>query len=661
MSVRAPALSRLPAVEVSVRLDARAIAAWAVGFAPVFYLALRGGGYDLIVRSEVGLVLWWILLLAVVSRALPLNGIGRLGWVCAGLLGAFALWSGIATAWSLSPERSVAEVSRLVSYLGFLVLGLCAVREGNLRQLIAGIAAALGIVSVLAVLSRLYPSAFPLDQVARFFPGSRARLDYPLGYANGTGNLLALGLPLLLAVATRARTIATQAVAAACLPIVVLGIVMTASRGAVVAAAVGIAIFFALAPDRLPRLATAVVAAGGSAIVVDGLLRRDAFRKGLSTPAAIAERHQMLLLALMVCAGVALLQAGIALAVKHAGCSRVLRIGHRRAVYAVLTGLLAAAAVAIGVGAPGRIAHEWSLFKQTGLAASSSNPYTRLGTVAGSHRYQYWSAALNAFESRPLTGIGPGAFEFYWAQHGSIFEFVRNAHSLYLETLAETGVVGFLLIASLLVIVLAAGVLRALRAPPLARAGLAAATATVAAFSVACGYDWMWQLPVAPAVALLLAGAILAYRDPAGRPALAGPRTRSRIRARAPRVAFALIALMAVLAIAIPYRMTSAIRASQAAMRADNPAAALADAATAQRLEPYAATPRLQRALVLEATGDLSAARAAVAQAAVREPANWQIWLIRSRIDAEAGAAVAAVRDYRQAHMLNPRSPATAL
>jgi Tfp pilus assembly protein PilF len=89
--------------------------------------------------------------------------------------------------------------------------------------------------------------------------------------------------------------------------------------------------------------------------------------------------------------------------------------------------------------------------------------------------------------------------------------------------------------------------------------------------------------------------------------------------------------------------------------------AALADAATAQRLEPYAATPRLQRALILEAVGNLPGARTAVAQAVVREPLNWQIWLIRARIDAESGYARAAVGDYRRAHALDPRSPATAL
>ena len=105
------------------------------------------------------------------------------------------------------------------------------------------------------------------------------------------------------------------------------------------------------------------------------------------------------------------------------------------------------------------------MFKETDVTGVvSGNVYSRLGTAAGSHRYQYWVAAVHAFDSKPLIGIGPGTFQFYWAQHGSIYEFVRNAHSLYLETLAETGVLGGALVIAFLLLLLVSGVARALRA-----------------------------------------------------------------------------------------------------------------------------------------------------------------------------------------------------
>ena len=641
----------------ALRFDGPALGAWTLGFAPVLYLALRGGGYDLVIRSQVGLAAWWMVLLGVLAGVLSLRQIGRLGWLCLGLLGGFAVWTLIATGWSESAERTVTEVGRLSTFLGMFLLALTVVRRQTLRSLVAGVGAAFGLVGLLAVLSRLYPGAFPHDQVLTFFPGTNERLNYPLNYANGTGNFLAIGLPLLLFLATRARTIAGQAIGAAAIPVSVLGIVLTASRGGVLTTIVAIVLFYALSPDRLPKLLTGFVAAGGSAILIAGLLHRSALRNGLSTPVAVTERHQLTALLLLVCIGVALAQVGIALATRYAVRPKLLRISRRSAAIGTAVGLVVVLVVAIAAGVPGKLAHQWNLFKQTDVTGVvSGNIYSRLGTVTGSHRYQYWQTAVHAFKSKPLTGIGPGTFEFYWAQHGPISEFIRNAHSLYLETLAEAGIPGFLLVFGLLAVVLITGIVRSLRAPPLARASLAAATASFAAFCVAAGYDWLWQLAVLPVAALLLAAAILSYRREKPPPDAPPVGWRKWV----PRAAVAALSLAAIAAIAIPYGETAAIRSSQAAYRGGDTKAALADAATAQRLEPYAATPRLQRALILEATGDLKGASAAIAQAEAREPTNSSIWLIASRIAAERGRALLAVRDYRRAHMLNPRSATTA-
>jgi tetratricopeptide (TPR) repeat protein len=84
-------------------------------------------------------------------------------------------------------------------------------------------------------------------------------------------------------------------------------------------------------------------------------------------------------------------------------------------------------------------------------------------------------------------------------------------------------------------------------------------------------------------------------------------------------------------------------------------AAALEDARSAQNVEPAAATPRLQQALVLELMGDLPAAEAAARAAVDRESTNWRLWLVLSRIAAENGRADAAVAAYEEARDLNPR------
>jgi O-antigen ligase len=657
MELAATPVPRSRTLAATLRFDGRALSAWILGFAPLLYLALRGGGYDIAVRSEVGLAVWWIILVGAAAGVLRVSGIGRLGWLCVGLLSAFALWTLIATSWSESVENTVTEVGRLVTYLGFLVLALCVVRRDTVRPLVDGMGVAFGAVGLLAVLSRLYPGAFPTDAVNVFFPGSALRLSYPLNYADGTGNFLAIGIPLLLLLATRARTIAGQAIGAAALPVTILAIVLTASRGAVVTAIVGIVVFYALTSDRLPKILTGLTAAAGSAILIAGLLHRHAVRDALTTPLAVSQRHQLTLLLIVVCVGVALVQVSIALAARYAVRPRALRISRRAAVWSTTAVVVLAVVVGVAAGVPGQLAHQWNVFKENSVTGVvSGNVYQRLGTVTGSNRYQYWQTAVHAFESKPLTGIGPGTFQFYWAQHRSVPQYVVNAHSLYLETLAETGLVGGALIVALLVVLLVAGVARALCAPPLARTILAAATASVAGFCAASGYDWMWQLAVAPVAALLLGAAILVYHEPRSR-----SESRPAWRVWAPRGAVVAVAISALIGVAIPFAATAAIRSSQANVRAGHLHAALNDAATAQRLEPYAAAPRLQRALILEQEGDLKGAQVAIAQASAREPSNWQIWLIRSRIDAESSNAGAAVRDYRHAHILDPLDPATAI
>jgi hypothetical protein len=324
--------------------------------------------------------------------------------------------------------------------------------------------------------------------------------------------------------------------------------------------------------------------------------------------------------------------------------------GSRRTAHAVAAVAIAALAAAIiALVATGADHHLWQEFKRPN-APTSTNQYFRLFSIAGSHRYQYWQAALSAFDAHTLKGIGPGTFEFYWAQHNSLAEFVRNAHSLYLETLAELGIVGLTLMGGFVALVLVGGSMRALRAAAATRLAIATAVAGFAAFAAGAAFDWVWQIGVIPFVGVLLAaGALVAMR--AAEPI--GP-ARRRLGTRLVLTAAAVIALWAIF---VPLAATIAVRSSQAAVRSGNTRSALRDAANAQRLEPSAATPRLQRALVLEQLGDIGGSLRAVGDARNREPSNWRIWLVASRIEAEANQPQAALADYRRARALNPTSP----
>jgi hypothetical protein len=622
--------------------------AWILGFAPVLYLALEGGGYDLVVYSQVGVAVWWIVLCGVLAGVPPAVRIDRIGWLVLGVLFSYAAWTALGATWSSSVERSVDEIGRVSTYAGCFVLGLCVLDAHRLRHLLNGMACAFAIVGVLAVLSRLHPQWFPRDEVLAFF-GPTARLDYPLNYANGLGEFLAMGMPLLLGAASRARTLAGSALAAACLPVLALGIVLSISRGGALAGAIGLLLLLALLPERIPVLASALTAAGGSAILIVALLERSALRNGLSTSQAVTQRGEMLVLILVVCAGVALVQSAISLWARFGARPAWMVVSRRRAAIGFAGAGAIALALAIAAGLPGALSRQWRAFKQPNVTGVSSvNAYTRFGTATGSHRYQYWQAAIAAFHSSELHGIGPGTFEFWWAQHNSVSQFVRNAHSLYIETLAELGIVGALQVVGLFGILLVLGTVRALRAPPSIRHALAVAVAALAVFAVSAAYDWVWQLAVLPAAALLLGGGVVSVRR---RPAQLIRRSRS-----VTRLVLVCGALLALPAIATPLIMTTSIRSSQSEVRAGNLAAAMQDANSAQALEPYAATPRLQRALILELERRYSPAAAAARQATEREPTDWRTWLVRSRIEVEAGHPRLALDYYLRARALNPTS-----
>ena len=62
-----------PAQALAGVLPARRLsaAAWTLGFVLPLYLAMRGGGYEAVLRDQVGVALWWILLVGVLVGALP--------------------------------------------------------------------------------------------------------------------------------------------------------------------------------------------------------------------------------------------------------------------------------------------------------------------------------------------------------------------------------------------------------------------------------------------------------------------------------------------------------------------------------------------------------------------------------------------------------------
>ena len=639
------------------RLDPPVIAAWTLGFAVVAYLALSNGGYDTIVRSQVGIAVWWIVLLGALAGVLP-NRIGAAGWSAIGLLAGFALWTGLAIGWSESAERSTVELGRVAAYLGVLVLAIAVQGRTSARHTINGLVCAIGLVTVLAVLSRLHPQWFPANDHLEFLTGAERKLSYPLNYWNGLAVFAAIGVPLLLAVALNARTLVGQALAAAAMPLSALCIYLTVSRGGLLALGVGIIVFLAFAPRRLPAIGTLSVAGAGAAILVSGASQRDALQDGLTTSTALHQGTELLWLAAIVCAGVAFLQTAMGLAARHLERPAALAPTRRTVAAGGMALAVLACALAVATGVPGWAGDRWQEFKAPNGAiakASSEDVFSRLAVTNGQDRYQFWQSALDANATDPMRGIGPGTFEYWWARNGTTFGFIRDAHSLYFETLAETGIVGLGLLGGLLAFLLVAAVTRSLRASPAMRTWLAAAAGGSAAFMCAAALDWVWELGAIAMAVLLLGAVLVAGRDDDG--ASAARNATGASRSVGARAGLVLLAVLALGAIAVPMAGALATRDSRDAVADGKLAVALQASRSAERLQPYAATPRLQQALVLEKAGALAAAAAAAKAASSEEPTNWRTWFILARIQARDGKTTSALRALREAKRLNPRSP----
>lgn len=633
------------------RISLRSVSAWALSFALVAYLGANGGGYDSVIRNQVGVAVWWIVLAGCLVGALTVTRIRWPGMVALGLLAAFTVWTAIGIGWSKSTDSSQIELARTATYTGVLLLALMAISADIRREVVGGLAAGVVLIAALALLSRLHPAWFSANSTAQFLPGSRGRLSYPINYWNGLAAVLALGLPLVLLSASAGRSLVTQALGAASLPVLALAGYLTFSRGGAVAAVVALIAFFALTPGRLPKLATLVVAAAGSAILIDAASQRRAVEDGLVGHVATHQGNTLLAMTLVVCVGVGLIQVAIGLLRRHSEQPHWLLVARRRAWIGVAGVLVVGLIAAVAAGAPGRISHAWNQFTVRTNDSGDVNRPGRFTDVNGHGRYQLWQAAVRASEAHPWRGNGPGTFQFYWAQHRSITLFVRDAHSLYLQTLAELGIIGLLFVGGFLLWILGGGAIRAVRAGPRSGATLAAATAACAAFAISAAYEWVWQIAVLPLIVCVLAAVIFA-------PTPGGDRAAPLAR-WAGRIGFVVVAVLAVVAIGIPLAATTALRRSESDGQASDLNGALSAARTAQRLQPGAGAPWLQEALVFEAERDYAAAAAAATNATTNEPVNWRNWLVLSRIEAERGNPQASAAAYGRVRLLNPKLSVT--
>jgi hypothetical protein len=589
--------------------------------AGVVVLAFASGGYF---PSEWGLLLLAFALVlfgAVVGR--ERIALGSLDAIFLAALAALAGWQLLSTAWSPAADGPVLEAERTLVYLAAAAALLVALRRELVSALLVGLAAGIVIVATVALGDRLLAGRLgdPAD------PISGIRLDDPIGYANAVGILVVLGALLIAALAVRGRPPAAAAAGAALVPLA-SALAFTFSRGALVGLAAGLVSLIVLEWERGRAFAGLVLLAAAPAVAAL-LSVRSPLAEALTPPAEADAAGERLLWQLAVlCA----LGAAIGAVVPRA--ARVL------APYAVAAaGICALAAVVVAVVAGPRSLVDDALDRvRAEPAVTGSDVPGRLLSLSSNGRSAYWRVAWGMVERSPVTGEGAASYERWWLQERPVAAYARDAHNLYLETLAELGPVGLALLLAALATPLAA-LRRRVRHPATTAAG-----AAYLAFLVHAALDWDWEIPIVTLVAIAAGVSLLVL-----------PREFAGARAWTPPLRAAAVggvSLLAVVALVAHVGNRAAAASEDALARADVQNA-VRSAQRARSWQPWAAAPdRLLGEAQLARSRDAAAVRS-LRDAIDRDGESWRAWYDLAVVTTDGTQRHAL----RRATALNPLSP----
>jgi O-antigen ligase len=594
----------------------------------------------------------------------------------AGLLLALAAFAALSAVWSVQPDASWEDAGRLLAYSGVFGLAVVLARAATARwsEVLGGVVLAAVVVCGYALLTKVLPNRLGAEQIY-------ARLSEPYGYWNATGLTAALGVIACMWLgARRAGHALLSALAYPAMGIMWVTLMLAYSRGALVALALGLLLWFCLVPLRLRGAAVLLTGALAAALVVAWDFSRHALTTDHTVLATrIPAGHELgVLLAAML---VLLTLAG--LAIGFLTTRRAPAPGVRRRAGGLLLSLPAIAVLAfLGLlaashrGLFGSISHGFNAL--TNPNASTPSGPSRL-TAVGSVRARYWKEALQIFKARPLLGAGAEGYATARLRYRTAPINVQHAHGFLVQTLADLGLAGLVLVLALLATwLVAAGRVtspfngrlsawrqRAVGAPLQSGAGapytperiaLLTMLCLVVTFGVHSFVDWTWYVPGDACVALLCAG-WLAGRGPLGgdlHTLKTAPADLDPLRA-ALALAVVIATLLAAWAEWQPQRAVDASNQALALAKRD-PSGALAAADTAVERDPLSAEALLTLAAIQQGAGRPAAARASYERAVHLQPSNPQTWQALGEYELSTGESSSALDALRAAVYLNPQA-----
>ena len=549
------------------------------------------------------------------------------GYLLAGLLLATAAWSGLSVAWSVAPDLSWHELDRSLVYAAFLAVGLlfAAAVPNPHRWAAVVVGTAFGAAILWALAGKAIPALFPDG-------GRAARLRDPIGYWNALALAADVLLVLALAAAASARSLVVRAGAAALAYAAVVAILLAASRAGVLAAALGVVLWLWLRRDRveaallslaaaLPGIGVAAWAFTRPALVEDGQPHADRVSDGAW-------------FGLLLLAGAAV----VALAARELD-RRPLRAPVRRVVSRLLRGVALAAllaAVVGGIANAGRIADEFR-------GEEVGNDPGRFRNLSSNNRLAWWEEAGEIFAADPLVGAGANTFEVARKRYRDNASAVTQPHSVPLQFLAGTGIVGLALFLALLAAAALAATAAVRRSTGPERDAGAALAVALALWLVHALVDYDWDLVAVTGPMVFVAGVLAGT----GRP----PR---RLVAPFGAAVLAAVSLAAVVSVVTPWLADRSVRDVDSALERGAVEDARDAARLARSLDPLSVEPLLARARVEEEARDFDAALGIYRETTRVQPENPVSWLELGLYEFYRGDRCSAYVDLNRAYTLDP-------
>jgi hypothetical protein len=397
-------------------------------------------------------------------------------------------WSVASTAWGGLPHVAWRFLGLTISLAAAAVAASCVATSPAHRQaVVAGVGAGVAVHAALELVVVATHTAPESWYYVRYFDG-------PVGYHNAESAALLLGLPIAVwAGASAHRYLRSMGAATAAL--LVGTILLTQSRGAILAAA--LSAITQIAVSRRLRVAALWAALGVTGVVLFFPLK--AVDRALV--AGDTKAHALSAFVAYTCVSAIVLGA---LSIPNVRVAR--RPTRRHALVASVAGVVvlaivaATSAAALGNRFEG-VAHRLNVEPNSTQLLPGGE--TRLASVAPSGRFEQWRMAARMAAERPAAGHGAGTFAARWGRDRTIDnEYVLQPHSLELELAAELGVVGILLGLGA-VISLGLGIARGIR---LEHAIGAVAAATAVGFLAQASIDWVFSFPAVAAPLVAVAG-----------------------------------------------------------------------------------------------------------------------------------------------------------